>query len=167
MMGSPLLSIDVLGIFEKSLYDIHANLKLFIKSLDEEKEVLEKQELQKLDAAVAKKQDIIDSMQSISTECQTLLGNFNYPFNEKSFLKIISDFEPEKQETLTALWNEIKTLLKIGDQKNLINGVLINTLKNYNDALLEICNLRIKDSTYSNQNNPTAQPALSTREHKA
>ncbi|MBN9286679.1 MAG: hypothetical protein BGO43_02290 [Gammaproteobacteria bacterium 39-13] len=155
-----------LDIFEKSLYDIHANLKLFIKTLDEEKALLEKHEMEKLEEALATKKNVIDSMHTVSMECQTLLNNVNFPFNEKSILQIISAFNRSKQETLTALWQEIKNLLKLGDQKNLVNGILITTLKNYNDALLQICNLKPQDNTYSNQNNPYS-PALSTREHKA
>lgn len=156
-----------LDVFEKSLYDIHTNLKLFIKTLDDEKELLEKHDIEKLEQSLTVKQTVIDSMQTVSTECQHLLSNFNFPFNENGILQIISAFGAAKQQALTALWQEIKKLLKLGDQKNLVNGILITTLKNYNDALLQICNLKPQDTTYSNQNNPYNSPALSTREHKA
>jgi flagellar biosynthesis/type III secretory pathway chaperone len=161
-MESATFSLDE---FEKTLNDMHENLEKFIQSLEQEKNLLEHHDAQKLHELIKGKQFYIDSIHQLSTQCQTLLNNAQFPFNEKSVLKVISQFPSHRQGDMSKKWQAIKHLLKVSDQKNLVNGIIIATLKNYNDALLNLHTNRPKESTYSKAA-ANYNPAVSTREHK-
>ncbi|MGD9592234.1 MAG: flagellar export chaperone FlgN [Candidatus Berkiella sp.] len=151
--------------FEKMLHDLYEHLQQFVKTLDAEKALLEQNKTTELDQSMSAKRLIIESLDKISFQCQSYFSNQS-AYSEKGILSIISHFPEGKQLYLTDLWKEIKTLLKTCDKKNLVNGVMITTLKNYNDNMLSIITNRPKESVYGNKykNN---QLAVSTREHKA
>ncbi|HRE32667.1 MAG TPA: flagellar export chaperone FlgN, partial [Candidatus Berkiella sp.] len=72
-----------------------------------------------------------------------------------------------KQKIIHNLWNDIKIALEQCDQKNLLNGMLITTIKNLNDVILRIMTQRPQESTYSNPQQNNQNGPISTREHKA
>ncbi len=162
-MGSQTLFLEN---FEKTLLEIYQNLQQFIKTLDTEKSLLEQNKHEELDGSLATKRIIIESLEQISSQCQNLLSSAHFPFNEPSVLAIISQFPSHKQKGLQELWRNVKELLKTCDKKNLVNGVMITTLKNYNESMLQILTQRPKESVYTKQNTKSNSP-VSTREHKA
>ncbi len=118
-----------LEAFEKTLSDMHENLQQFITILEAEKQFLEKSKYEDLEASLAAKRLLVQSLEEISLQCQKLFSNANFPFNESSMKTIISQFPEFKQKHLLTLWHNIKSLLKKCDQKNLVNGIIITTLK--------------------------------------
>ncbi len=161
-MGQP----QFLESFENTLHEIYQNLQQFIATLDAEKVLLQENKHAELDEALATKRLLIQSLEQISSQCQTMLSNGHFPFNEASVLNIISKFPHNKQDYLQNLWQEIKASLKECDRKNMVNGVMITTLKNHNDSLLQIITQRPKDAVYSNQSKKYNIP-VSTRDIKA
>ncbi len=152
--------------FEQLLQDMYTNLQQFSLMLDHEKNLLEKNNTEALDNSSANKQVIIESLDVISAQCQQFFQDKANPFSSAAVLEMIGKASPHKQQYLTKLWQEITALLKECDRKNLVNGIVITTLKNYNNHLLDILTNRPKNDVYSNQAKKY-KDAVSTREHKA
>lgn len=150
--------------FESILRTLKLRLGFFQQFLDEEKELLNKQDLESLEASTLKKQTFINDVQTSMDELKNSLNS--QAFEEKNIKAIIDLYEPQKRQEIHNLWNEVKIALEECDQKNLLNGILITTMKNLNDVLLRIVAQRPSESTYSNQINHSSEP-VSTREHKA
>jgi flagellar biosynthesis/type III secretory pathway chaperone len=163
-MQSTTLSLEE---FEKTLSEIYDNLQQFILTLETEKSFLENSKYDELEASLEAKTLLIHTLEEIAVKCQALLSTAHFPFNETSINSIIAQFPAYKQSDLQNKWVEIKELLKTCDQKNLVNGVMITTLKNYNNHMLHILTQRPKESVYSNQSKKMYTAAVSTREHKA
>lgn len=150
--------------FESVLRTLQLRLNFFQQFLDEEKELLNKQDLEALEASTLKKQTFINDVQISMDELKDCLNSQS--FEEKNIHAIIDLYEPQKRQEIYSLWNEVKMALEQCDQKNLLNGILITTMKNLNDVLLRIVAQRPTEHTYSNQLNHSSEP-VSTREHKA
>lgn len=158
------LNSSFLNNFESILRTLKIRLTFFQQFLDEEKELLNKQDLESLEACTLKKQTFINDVQTSMNELKDSLNSQS--FEEKNIHAVLDLYAPEKRQEMLALWNEVKMALEACDQKNLLNGILITTMKNLNDVLLRIIAQRPQESTYSNQpSNPNAP--VSTREHKA
>lgn len=155
-----------LNLFEKMLHDLYAQLQQFLSTLEAEKALLESNQTDALDDSLAAKRVVIESLDQLTAQCHSFFERFASAFNENSVLRMVAQFPTNKQLYLVELWNEIKNLLKACDKKNLINGVMITTLKNHNDNLLTILTNRPKETVYGNQYKKS-QLAVSTQEHKA
>lgn len=160
-------TLDVpVELFEGMLHSLYENLQHFSQTLDEEKALLEKNKSDELTQNLDTKRLLIEALDKISAQCGAFLGSQTNPFNERQMDSIIAQYPANKQLYLRNLWQEIRTLLKTCNKKNLVNGVMITTLKNYNDNMLHILTRRPKEDVYSNQVKKS-QLAVSTREHKA
>lgn len=159
-------SDDSLQSFENMLHNLYENLQQFMVTLDIEKTLLDQNKTDELDASLNAKQLIVEALDKINFQCQTYFNNASSTFSEKGMLEILSQFPHNKQLYLFDLWQQIKALLKACDRKNLVNGVMITTLKNFNEQMLGIITNRPKESVYGNQYKKS-QLAVSTREHKA
>ena len=158
------LNSTFLNNFESILRTLKIRLQSFQQFLDDEKLLLNKQDLEGLEASTLNKQTFMNDVQ---TSMDALKDSLNsQSFEEKNIHAVLDLYSPEKRQEMQALWNDVKSALEECDQKNLLNGILITTMKNLNDVLLRIIAQRPADTTYSNQpNNPNAP--VSTREHKA
>ncbi len=163
MLEADELTLDA---FEKTMHDLYENLQQFTITLDAERALLEKNKPDELEASIGTKQLIIESLDKISFQFQSYLGSAANTFTDNGMQRILSQFPANKQLYLRDLWQQIKFLLKTCDKKNLVNGVMITTLKNYNENMLGIITNRPKEAVYGNQYKKS-QLAVSTREHKA
>lgn len=158
------LNSTFLNNFEGVLRKLKIRLSQFQQFLDEEKLLLNKQDLQALEAATLQKQTHIHEVQLSMDELKNSLNS--QTFEEKNIQAVLDLYAPEKRQEMLTLWNDVKLGLEECDQKNLLNGILITTMKNINDVLVRMMTQRAPEDTYSNQsNNPTG--SVSTREHKA
>lgn len=153
-------------VFETFLQDMYTNLQQFAASLEIEKSLLEKNDTLGLDNNLVNKRVIIESLDVISAQCQQFFQGSTNTISEAAILNMIAMADLEKQRYLTKLWQDVKALLKECDKKNLVNGIIITTLKNYNNHLLQILTNRPREDVYSHQNKKN-KAAISTREHKA
>jgi flagellar biosynthesis/type III secretory pathway chaperone len=151
--------------FENILITLQEKLSAFVNFLDEEKLLLNKQDLAALEISTQQKQRYIHDVQTCMDALKACLNSQS--FEEKNIQAVIDLYPPEKRTTVLALWNDIKVALEQCDQKNLLNGILISTMKNLNDVLLRIITQRPEEATYSNQSNNNHKDTISTREHKA
>lgn len=158
------LNSSFLNSFEAILRTLKLRLGFFQTFLDEEKQLLNKQDLEALEAATLQKQTFIHDVQTSMNELKESLNSQS--FEEKNIHAVLSLYAPQKQQEMQALWDDVKLALEQCDQKNLLNGILITTMKNLNDVLLRIIAQRPEESTYSNQPANPNTP-VSTREHKA
>lgn len=159
------LNSSFLNNFECVLLTLQAKLTSFQQFLDEEKLLLHKQDLPALEAATFQKQTHMNEVQMSMNELKECLNSQS--FDEKNIKAIIDLYPPHKQKIIHALWNDIKIALEQCDQKNLLNGMLITTMKNLNDVILRIMTQRQPESTYSNPQQNNGNGPISTREHKA
>jgi flagellar biosynthesis/type III secretory pathway chaperone len=150
--------------FEGILRKLQTRLALFQQFLDDEKLLLNKQDLEGLEASTLQKQTFINDVQLSMNELKESLNS--QTFEEKNIHAVLDLYAPEKRQEMLSLWNDVKMALEQCDQKNLLNGILITTMKNINDVLVRIMTQRAPESTYSNQQN-TPTGTVSTREHKA
>jgi len=158
------LNSSFLNSFESILRTLKLRLSFFQQFLDDEKQLLNKQDLEALEASTLNKQTFINDVQTSMNELKDSLNSQS--FEEKNIHAVLDLYPPQKRQEMQALWNEVKMGLEQCDQKNLLNGILITTMKNLNDVLLSIIAQRPQESTYSNQPNNPNTP-VSTREHKA
>ncbi|MCS5711450.1 flagellar export chaperone FlgN [Candidatus Berkiella aquae] len=160
------LNSSFLNNFECVLLTLQAKLASFQQFLDEEKLLLNKQDMPALEAAVYQKQTHMNEVQMSMNELKECLNSQS--FEEKNIKAIIDLYPPHKQKIIHNLWNDIKIALEQCDQKNLLNGMLITTIKNLNDVILRIMTQRPQESTtYSNPQQNNQNGPISTREHKA
>lgn len=158
------LNSTFLNNFEGILRKLKIRLGQFHQFLDEEKALLNKQDLAGLEASTLNKQTFIHEVQLSMNELKESLNSQS--FEEKNIHAVLDLYAPEKRQEMLALWNDVKLGLEDCDQKNLLNGILITTMKNINDVLVRIMTQRAPEDTYSGQPNaPTG--TVSTREHKA
>jgi flagellar biosynthesis/type III secretory pathway chaperone len=158
------LNSSFLNSFESILRTLKIRLGHFQIFLEEEKQLLNKQDLEGLEASTLKKQTFMNDVQTSMNELKDSLNSQS--FEEKNIQAVLSLYAPEKRQEMQTLWDDIKLSLEQCDQKNLLNGILITTMKNLNDVLLRIIAQRPEESTYSNQPTNPSTP-VSTREHKA
>lgn len=158
------LNSSFLNSFESILRTLKIRLSSFQGFLDDEKQLLNKQDLEALEASTIQKQNFMNDVQTSMNELKDSLNSQS--FEEKNIHAVLSLYAPEKRQEMQTLWDEIKLALEQCDQKNLLNGILITTMKNLNDVLLRIITQRPEETTYSNQPTNPNTP-VSTREHKA
>jgi len=158
------LNSTFLHNFESILRTLKIRLSAFQQFLDDEKLLLNKQDLEGLEGSTLQKQTFINDVQTSMDELKESLNS--QTFEEKNIHAVLNLYAPQKRQEMQALWDEVKAGLEQCDQKNLLNGILITTMKNLNDVLLRIIAQRPTETTYSNKpNNPNGP--VSTREHEA
>lgn len=159
------LNSTFLNNFETILLTLKEKLSHFQAFLDEEKLLLNKQDLAALETATLTKQTFIHDVQLSMNDLKESLNS--QTFEEKNIHAVLDLYPPEKRQSMQALWNEVKQALEQCDQKNLLNGILITTMKNLNDVLVRMMTARPAESTYSNTPQNNQNGPISTREHKA
>lgn len=158
------LNSTFLNNFESILRTLKIRLNSFQQFLDDEKLLLNKQDLEGLEASTLQKQTFINDVQTSMDELKESLNS--QTFEEKNIQAVLNLYAPQKRQEMQTLWDDVKAGLEQCDQKNLLNGILITTMKNLNDVLLRIIAQRPAETIYSNKpNNPNGP--VSTREHEA
>lgn len=159
------LNSTFLNNFENILLTLRSKLAAFQTFLDEEKQLLNQQDLAGLEAATLTKQTFIHEIQLSMNALKESLNS--QTFEEKNIHAVLDLYPHEKRQSMQALWNDVKQALEQCDQKNLLNGILITTMKNLNDVLVRLMTARPAESTYSNSSQNNQSSPVSTREHKA
>lgn len=152
--------------FEQVLLEVRQNLQAFLSCLEQEREVLEQNDLALIEQSIANKQNMMSSLQNVSHQCQEILQTSHLNFTDTSISKFIKLYPIHKQDLISQLWRDIKGLTSLAHQYNMRNGLIINMLKNHNDSLLKLMVKQAPPTDYTDLNR-TSRVSISTREHKA
>jgi len=148
---------------EAILIHLKQALLTFIKILDNERLILEQNNLVQLEEILIQKQVIINEINNDHSTLSACLGqDAEQALNMDEWMAT----PPKKDPALLTEWQSIQQLLKECSKKNFTNGIIITTLKNCNDAILRVLTRRAPINTYTHQVNPNMARSESTREHK-
>lgn len=145
--------------FQKILKTLQERLDNLLTQLFEEKALLEKHHLDEIEAILIKKQTEFKSLNLEMAKLQDFLNTENLDFNASGIQPFIMSCPAVLQQE----WQQFLNTLRNCQEQNLVNGLLVMGLKNYNDKLLSL--LTHTPQTYGD--NSKMPNAVSTREHKA
>lgn len=145
--------------FQKILASIQAKMDNLLDQLKAENQLLERHELDSIKELLVEKQKEFKSLNQTMITLQEFLESENLDFNSDSIKPFILKCPLETQ----SIWQRFIETLRECQEQNLINGLLIMGMKNYNDKLLGL--LTHTPQTYDK--NAKLSGSVSTREHKA
>lgn len=141
------------------LNPIKANLEDLCHTLNEEKTLLEQQKIEALEPVLLEKEKQFKTLDQQTVGLKNFFNADDLSFSFDSVENLLKD----APENIKELWNQFIVTLQKAQEANLVNGMLVMGMKNYNDRLLQL--LTQRSPTYGP--NQTDQQPLSTREHKA
>lgn len=153
-----LLSHEKLFELEQIFYSIEIHMAKLQDSLTEEKSALEKQDLEAIAQSTFNKQQQFDKLNSYSDSLKIFLENENLPFCFESCQQLLQS----APSTLIEKWNHLVKKIQQAQEANLLNGMLVMGLKNYNEKLLHI----LTQTTQTYHPTQTNSQPVSTRERK-
>ena len=142
------------------LNNIQHKLEHLSLQLDAEKKLLEQHDLDDIEPLLKEKQD---EFQQLNTDIE-LLQNFFKAHNLDFTSDSINPFILSASQNLQAKWQRFISTLQSCQEKNLINGLLVMGMKNYNDKLLGLLTQQAPETYHPS---PAHKKTMSTREHKA
>ena len=151
---------------ETTIHALEVALLQFKECLDNEKAILEENNLTQLEELLKTKQTKMNEVQNIICTLQTLVQE-KKTAGSGNILQLIKLFPSPQQEALLKKWEAIKISLTHCESLNFTNGAIIMTLKNYNDAFLNLLTHRFEQATYQTAQTKKSPAPISTREHKA
>ncbi len=110
----------------------------FLSVLNEEYEVLQANDPDRLDATIAAKQAMINEMNQNNDERNILFKQANIEFNNDGIRRMISLCSPDSRLELTHLWQQLEIELQACQEQNAINGAVIAAGHQYTQQLLAI-----------------------------
>lgn len=143
---------------EVLLSELHTQLEALCNTLTLEKSILQKHKLNELEPILTLKETQFDILNITIQKLKNLLDNHNLDFNKQGMETLLQG----APTTLMERWNTFITALQRAQETNLINGMLVMGMKNYNDRLLNL----LTQTTETYHPNQQSKHSLSTRQHK-
>lgn len=143
---------------EVLLSELHTQLEALCNTLTLEKNILQKHKLNELEPILTLKETQFDTLNINIQKLKSLLDTKNLDFNKQGMETLLQG----APTILMELWNTFLTALKRAQETNLINGMLVMGMKNYNDRLLNL----LTQTTETYHPNQQSKHSLSTRQHK-
>lgn len=140
------------------LSELHTQLEALCNTLVLEKSVLQKHKLNELEPILTLKEKQFDDLNVSIQKLKNLLDSQKLDFSLQGIQTLLKD----APKSLIERWNTFMVILQRAQESNLINGMLVMGMKNYNDRLL---NLLTQTTETYHPNQQSKQP-LSTRQHK-
>lgn len=153
------MNIEKFNAFQGILKNLQERLDNLLTQLSEEKALLEKHQLDEIEDILLKKQTEFKSLNIEMAKLQDFLNTENLDFNATGIQPFITSCPAALQQE----WQQFLNTLRDCQEQNLVNGLLVMGLKNYNDKLLGL--LTHTPQTYGG--NSKMPNSVSTREHKA
>lgn len=154
------ISATLLPPLTRLLVDLQNNLDHLTETLSQEKHLLESNAIDDLEPVLNQKDAQFRLLSEQTNQLKQLLASEALSFSFDSIEAILKD----SSEQIKSQWNQFIQTLQQAQEANLVNGMLVMGMKNYNDKLLQL--LTRRQNTYHPSNTGKQQP-LSTREHKA
>lgn len=140
------------------LSELHTQLEALCNTLVLEKSVLQKHKLNELEPILTLKEKQFDELNVSIQKLKNLLDSQKLDFSLQGIQTLLKN----APKSLIERWNTFMLILQRAQESNLINGMLVMGMKNYNDRLL---NLLTQTTETYHPNQQSKQP-LSTRQHK-
>ncbi len=142
------------------LKNIQSKLQVLRVQLDAEKKILEQHALDDIEPLLKEKQNAFLQLNADIVLLQDFFHDNNVAFTAKNINPYIQAASTDLQKQ----WELFMTTLKDCQEKNLINGLLVMGMKNYNDKLLGLLTQQTPQTYHPSQ---IKRETVSTREHKA
>ncbi|MGE4348888.1 MAG: flagella synthesis protein FlgN [Candidatus Berkiella sp.] len=143
---------------EVLLSELHTQLEALCNTLTLEKSILQKHKLNELEPILTLKETQFDILNITIQKLKNLLDTHSLDFNKQGMETLLQG----APTTLMERWNRFITALQCAQETNLINGMLVMGMKNYNDRLLNL----LTQTTETYHPNQQSKHSLSTRQHK-
>lgn len=145
-------------IADAILSELHTQLEALCNTLVLEKSILQKHKLNELEPVLSLKETQFDALNGGIQKLKTLLDSQKLDFNIQG-IEVLLQGAPR---SLIERWNAFMAILQHAQETNLINGMLVMGMKNYNDRLLNL----LTQTTETYHPNQQSKHPLSTRQHK-
>tara|TARA_R110002110_G_scaffold33533_1_gene114754 strand:- start:70241 stop:70705 length:465 start_codon:yes stop_codon:yes gene_type:complete len=154
------MSNDKNGSLENILDTIQSKLKRLDSQLEAEKRLLEQHTLENIDTLLKEKHNEFEQLNTDIVLLQDFFNNKQLDFSSESINPYISSASQDVKDK----WQLFINTLQSCQEKNLINGLLVMGMKNYNDKLLGLLTQQNPETYHPSQ---PVKKTMSTREHKA
>jgi len=148
------------SILKPILSSLQSKLIVLLEQLEAEKKVLENHTLENIECLLKEKQESFIHLNSDIDLLRRHLNENNLELTSQS----IKPYIASASKALQKQWDLFISTLEECQEKNLINGLLVMGMKNYNDKLLSLLTQQTPQTYHPSQ---MKKKIISTREHKA
>ena len=145
---------------ENILDTMQCKLERLDSQLEAEKRLLEQHTLENIDTLLKEKHNEFEQLNTDIVLLQDFFNNKQLDFSSECINPYISSASQDVKDK----WQLFINTLQSCQEKNLINGLLVMGMKNYNDKLLGLLTQQNPETYHPSQ---PVKKTMSTREHKA